>query len=73
MKLEDLPKITIIPTGDGFVVDSEDAAMVFYNKPDDIQEMLYTILYLTGYTDSRYDKERVRINVEPGDKYENEA
>lgn len=33
-------------------------------------QLLYQLVDLLGWTGSRHDEERIRINVEPGDKFE---
>lgn len=49
----------------------EDTSNIDVNK-DHVISMLYEILSYFGEGGSRYDKKRIQINYEPGDKYEGE-
>jgi hypothetical protein len=62
----------------GFIVSGVDGATVFEeddNCPQDpdpaaMVRLLWYIIEYFGSTGSRYDAKRVRVSVEPGDKYE---
>lgn len=72
MSLESCQKITLILTGDGFIVDSEESTMVFYNEVEDVQQLLSCLLDMIGHGGSRHDEKRLCVRIEQGDKYEPE-
>jgi hypothetical protein len=67
-------KIIIEIISNGVVVkypDEDKISYVFDNdKPEQCVEMLYNILDTLGMSGSRYDKKRIYIKIEHGDKYE---
>lgn len=48
-----------------FEVDDDES-----NKQKQLKNMFYSILDILGEHGSRYDKERLYIEIKPGDKYE---
>lgn len=75
-----MDKFKITQVENGYIVDYYDddketmAKVVFEEKDNDklfaIEELLKEIIIYFGKSGSRYDKERLCIRREPGDKYE---
>lgn len=77
-------KIVIVPASNGYTMsihcEGEPIERRVYSQKDDdfgatenrehVQQMLYEIINTLGETGSRYDKARLVVRFEEGDKYE---
>ena len=69
-------KVTIESVENGFKVEHEGKVFVYEldenETPIALQSALWAIVELLGESGTRYDKERIRISLVRGDKYEGE-
>jgi len=65
-------KMTIESVDNGYVVSAENYCFVYQEggPENHIQEMLLDLLDLIGESGGRHDKERIYIDIRPGDKYD---
>lgn len=68
--------IKIKSADNGYIVEDKSSDTIHIFKDESVQdkvEFVYHLLDMLGMLGSRYDKERIRVVIEPGDKYESGA
>ena len=55
----------------GFIGYFENGDCIYPDTPEGLQELLYQVIEELGCCGTRYDEKRVRVIIEPGDKYDN--
>ncbi len=71
-----MKKFTVKNALNGFTLSSDEGELLYQSSDDDTDEVdrfaefLWAVNEHYGPTTSRYSAKRVRISIEPGDKYE---